>query len=268
MKVFIAHSGDRSRDLAEELGVFIRRVIQGTEPWLSSDIEKGAVWPLEVRNHLKDARAGVVCLTSDNLNQRWLLFEAGALSLAPAERVWTFLLDVDHTQVERPLSDFQHTRAERDDVLKMVKSIREAVAASGESTTREEDLSDLFDDSWTRLLEPTILALRARAPSSPPAARGLPDLMGDVLELVRQMNHHVDRSLWRQDKTLQMLHHIYRVTVGHEAPSLAALRRMTSEYLAVSEDVNVRLADSGVLTMTGEEPTVVNAPSETQLKRE
>lgn len=44
------------------------------------DIEKGAKWSTEVLKELEESEIGILCLTRDNLDKPWILFEAGALS--------------------------------------------------------------------------------------------------------------------------------------------------------------------------------------------
>ena len=80
MKVFISHSLPRSQALAATLGDFVRRVVPGTEPWVSeSGIDKGARFMSEIRENLRQSLAGIVCLTPENLTEPWILYEAGAL---------------------------------------------------------------------------------------------------------------------------------------------------------------------------------------------
>jgi hypothetical protein len=113
MKVFISQSRERSRAIAEELKLFVRTLVPSTEPWISTTgIEKGSRWGPELAENLEQASAGIICLASDNLDDRWILFEAGALSRKPSDKVWTFLLDIAPSQVEPPVSQFQHTKAD------------------------------------------------------------------------------------------------------------------------------------------------------------
>ena len=149
MKVFISQSKPRSLALAQTLESFIRKVVQGTEPWVSdSGIDKGARFTEAIRENLDQAVAGVVCLTSENLTEPWILWEAGALSTKVTDRVWTLLLDVDHTQVAAPLTGYNHTKADKDDVWKLIRSIHKTVIAAKEKTCSEGDLKELFDAFW------------------------------------------------------------------------------------------------------------------------
>ncbi len=48
MKVFLGWSGSRSKETAEALGDWLGQVIQAVDPWISSDILKGARWGEEI----------------------------------------------------------------------------------------------------------------------------------------------------------------------------------------------------------------------------
>lgn len=80
MLVFLSWSGSRSKAVAETFSKWIVQVIQAVEPWISSDIEKGARWNSEVAARLEQSRVGIICLTKENLDAKWILFESGALS--------------------------------------------------------------------------------------------------------------------------------------------------------------------------------------------
>jgi hypothetical protein len=82
----------------------LSKVNQKNDFWISSeDIYKGSRWLLEISNELNASKAGIICLTQDNINSPWINFEAGALSktlgnsyvcpylfnLNPAISLWT-----------------------------------------------------------------------------------------------------------------------------------------------------------------------------------
>ena len=82
MKVFISWSGKRSKMVAQAFVDFLQVTIQAAQPWISTDIDKGKRWDPELAKSLSESKVGVICLTSDNLVEPWLLFEAGAISAA------------------------------------------------------------------------------------------------------------------------------------------------------------------------------------------
>lgn len=153
MKIFIAWSGDTSKAIALALRDWLPKVIQAVEPWMSDkDIDKGADWDKELSAQLNQTNFGIVCLTPDNLNAPWLLFEAGALSKAVDEsRVWTFLYKVNATNVQPPLGKFQHTNAEKDDVHKLLHSINRALKIAQKNPLDEEILNHSFKTNWQEL---------------------------------------------------------------------------------------------------------------------
>ena len=110
--------------------------------------------------------------------------EGGALSTKVTDRVWTILLDVGHTEVADPLKGLNHTKAEKDDVFKMIKSIHKTMLGLNEKTCSETDLQELFDVFWTKDLAPTIAALRAQGPPEPHVK---PDIQSETLGLVREI---------------------------------------------------------------------------------
>jgi hypothetical protein len=127
MKIFLGWSGTRSKETAEVLGDWLGQVIQAIDPWISLDILKGARWSEEIANKLEEAKVGIICLTKENLNENWILFEAGALSKTKDAHVCTFLLDLKPTDIKQPLALFQHTEFEKEDVRKLTHTINQAV---------------------------------------------------------------------------------------------------------------------------------------------
>ncbi len=150
MKVFISWSGERSQELAQSLREWLPQVLQTVEPFVSStDLEKGSRWPIELDAHLRANAYGLLCLTRDNLSAPWLLFEAGVLSTSLSKpRVAPVLLDVNPADVGWPLAQFQATRLEADDVLKLIKSIN-----SSNDTLKldERSLEKSFEKWWPEL---------------------------------------------------------------------------------------------------------------------
>lgn len=201
MKIFIGHAGDRSRALAEELRVFVRKLLPATDPWVSTlGIEKGSRWREELAGNLEHAGAGIICLTSDNLDNPWILFESGALSQKPADRVWTFLLDVKNVQVPPPLDQFQHTEATKADVLQMIESINKTV----ETPRIVEDVRELFELLWPSL-EQKIGDFCKMPSTTPKPPRSELEMMVEVLEVVRDISRRIDSDRaaaalagWRQ----------------------------------------------------------------------
>jgi hypothetical protein len=152
--VFISWSGDRSRSVATALHAWLPKVIQAAKPWMSEiDIEKGTRSLGEISKALAGAKFGICCLTPENLQAPWLLYETGALSkmIDDRTRLWTYLYSgLRPGDVTGPLSQFQHTRADREDTRKLLHSINRALGAT---PIPESNLDELLEAMWPRLEE-------------------------------------------------------------------------------------------------------------------
>ena len=147
MKIFICWSRGRSQTLAEALHAWLPRVIDGVDPFLSSEIEKGRRWFDEISKALREAQTGLVCLTPECVRAPWIHFEAGALANAVAGRLYTYLHGVNPEQLSGPLSAFQSTRSTREDTLRLVTSL---AGEAGPAADRAQ-LQARFDNAWPSL---------------------------------------------------------------------------------------------------------------------
>jgi hypothetical protein len=147
MKIFISWSGERSLYIAEVLRDWLPNVIQGLEPWISSsDIEKGARWAANLAEQLEQTSFGIICLTPDNLDAPWILFEAGALSKTISQTyVCPYLLGLEPTDIKGPLVQFQAAKAERDDTRKLILTINRA---QGERELSTSHIDAAFEKWW------------------------------------------------------------------------------------------------------------------------
>lgn len=183
MQVFICWSGKASHNIAEALKTFLEDTIQGVKPFLSSEsIQKGGRWLVEVSGQLSQCNFGILCLTKENLASRWMLFEAGALSKDHAEgRVTALLTGIEASDVEAPLSQFQHTGTDRADILKLLTTINSLVPEPSRRT--EAQLLRAFEKSWPDLERELNNAAKLKSPTPP--VRDTDSILKEVLELVR-----------------------------------------------------------------------------------
>ena len=151
MKTFLCWSGKKSKETAETFAEWLPQVIQAIEPWISTEMDKGTRWTSEVADKLGECRIGIICLTRENMNARWILFEAGALSRDKNTHVCTFLLDVKSTDIEQPLAQFQHTQFDKNDVRKLVQTINRKLKDVGEQSLKEKVLNRVFEKNWPEL---------------------------------------------------------------------------------------------------------------------
>lgn len=187
MKIFISWSGERSKAIAEILREWLPSVIHAVQPWVSaSDIEKGARWISNIAIELDQTKFGIICLTPENLDAPWIMFEAGALSKAlQTTYVCPFLFGVEPGEIKGPLVQFQVTKAEREDTRKLIHTINRALG-SGSRTDRKVD--ETFEVWWPKL-EEQLAKLRKLKDSQKPERRKS-DLAIEEIRSQRRAHHY------------------------------------------------------------------------------
>jgi hypothetical protein len=185
MNLFLSWSGPKSRAVAASLYNWLPQVINAARPWMSSeDIRKGSRWSQALSTELAEARIGIVCVTRENSEAPWILFEAGAISkMVDHSYVCTYLLDLKPTDVPLgPLTQFQATVAEREDTRKLLTTIS---AALGHPRT-EGELDRAFAKWWPDL-EGELAAIRQMGIPQATVRRGVDDMTEEILSIVRQL---------------------------------------------------------------------------------
>jgi len=182
--VFIGWSGQRSRFVATFLRSWISQVVQSARPWMSdTDIQKGSRWLDEASRVLTEIKIGITCLTPENLESPWILFEAGAISkvIGDRTRLCTFLIgDLDPQDIKLPLGMFQATKTLKEDTFKLVRAINAAVS---EEPVPEKDLEEVFDAMWPKF--ETMLKDLPPLEETAPAKRSVEDMVAEILDIVR-----------------------------------------------------------------------------------
>jgi hypothetical protein len=126
-EIFISWSKERSLTLAKALRRLMTQVLSDSanaDPdlgagshvvTLSEDLPKGGGWFSNLAGLLENARAGLICVTPENVASPWMLFEAGALIRCDVEvALFPVLLDLPPAAMEGPLALVQATVIERD----------------------------------------------------------------------------------------------------------------------------------------------------------
>ena len=183
MKIFISWSGPRSGAVAEALKEYLPMINNAFDPWLSSaDIQKGSRSTAEIAEALATAKAGIICLTPNNLTEPWILFEAGGVAKTVAKPLaCTLLIDLKTSDVSPPLGDFQHTTTlTRKELLQLVKTLNKALE---EGVLDDAQIEKAFDAFWPKLDE-RFANLPPDGPTQRPQ-RETRELLEDVLNTVR-----------------------------------------------------------------------------------
>jgi len=165
MKVFLSWSGRESHAIAVILRDWIPTVLPGVTTWVSSiDIDKGARWSTEIAAELEQSNYGIICLVPENLSSPWLNFEAGAISKSLERgRVAPLAVGLQKQDVSGPLAQFQITDFDKDDVLRLVKSINNSCP----DPLDNETLSRNYKICWPGL-EAEISAIDVSVPGALP----------------------------------------------------------------------------------------------------
>jgi len=158
MRVFIGWSGDRSRLVAGGLKSLLEYTFEGIDVFVSDYIEPGDAWGPRLQSELEQSQFGILCLTAENFDSPWLLFEAGAMAKKFASshtRVVPYLIDaLTEASARSPLAQFQQAKADREGTLSIIKAIN-ALRESPQGTDR---LSRIFNGGWSEF-EQTLKAL-------------------------------------------------------------------------------------------------------------
>lgn len=193
MKVFISWSGQRSKVVAEIFSDWLKCVIQASQPWISTrDIDRGAIWFSEINDKLKDVSVGVVCLTQENKNKPWILFETGALAKGlTTNRVCTFLIDLNPEDLQDPLAQFNHTTPNINSVWELTRTINACLL---DKALDERILKQVFDTYWPQFENGFNNALKDNPPHEVVPPRTEQDILTEILNNTRTLNQRV-RSL-------------------------------------------------------------------------
>ena len=180
MKIFISWSGERSEALAKALRDWLPLVLHYVSPWLSqSDIKAGDRWSIEIAKELENCNFGIICITRENLNAPWILFEAGALAKSMQDgRVIPLLLDLELKDLSGPLAQFQAKKSDETGMKELISSLNKSSAAP----VPEVQLEKLFSALWTDLDKQlgTIPKLAASVKSNRSQGDILEELVGSV----------------------------------------------------------------------------------------
>lgn len=149
MKVFISWSGTRSRALANALRDWLPMVLQYVEPWVSDkDIGAGDRWAQSIAGELETANFGIICITPENLQSEWVLFEAGALSKSMLDaKVIPLLFGLEMSDLSGPLSQFQAQKVEQAGIMEVIRAINKIA----EGKTSDQIVENLVPKLWPSL---------------------------------------------------------------------------------------------------------------------
>lgn len=150
MKVFISWSGDTSRAIARQIQDWLGIIVQKADFWISQrDISPGERWALVLSKALEDCNIAIICVTQDNKNSQWIHFEAGAIARPVNGKVVPLLFDINSSDLDGPLSQFQSVPLNQNGMSELVRILHEDTGTELEIKQHEK----LFSQMWPMLQE-------------------------------------------------------------------------------------------------------------------
>lgn len=177
MKVFISCSGRRSQAVGAALRDTMKAAIQATDPWLAdADLRVGGRWNPELAAALEASDFGVSCITPENKDRPWILFEAGAISKKVLEgRLAIYLIDLAATDLAGPLAQFQSVGCDRDGTARLFAAVNKASASPLDSSI----LNRVFGREWTTL--EAAIAVAKAIEHNKPKARSTEEILAELV---------------------------------------------------------------------------------------
>lgn len=196
MKVFISWSGEKSKKVAELVDEWLQCTIQSSQPWLSSrSIDRGALWFSEITAELADTTIGIICLTKENKDKPWILFESGALAKGlNSNRVCTLLIDLDPADLENPLAQFNHTIYTKSSLQQLLNTIN----SLSEIPLKPSILEKVFEKYWSEFELKFNAILDEEPPKASSGKRNQSDMLSEILNTIRGLDRRMVRI---EDKT-------------------------------------------------------------------
>lgn len=192
MKLFLSWSGPKSHGIAKVLERYLPSLINKVSPWLSSSgIDSGARWSTEIAANLEASNVGIICVTPENRDEPWILFEAGAIAKQTTNgRAVVLRIGLSATDITGPLAQFQSVAIDREGIRKLVMDINK----STEEPISEASLEISFDALWPKI-ETELAEIASQSPTQEVKPRSVEDMLGELLELSRHQDAIVRKLL-------------------------------------------------------------------------
>lgn len=188
VRIFISWSGNRSQQLAKYLDEFLGMIFESADTFLSTkDIQPGKRWGEVIASALDDINFGIICVTPENINEPWILFEAGALSKSVDEaNVIPLLLEAEFKDLTGPLTQFQAHKVERDSVWRIVDALHDL-----SQTKRDKSVVEtLFNTLWEKF-EANVQSIPKDPKAAPAVHRSIDDVLEELVRRVRSIERKV-----------------------------------------------------------------------------
>ena len=167
---------------------------------LFEPLNRGSLWFSEISDELKEISIGIVCLTKENKDKPWILFEAGALAKGlSSSRVCTLLIDLQPTDLDDPLAQFNHTFPTKEGIRSLVRTLNSSL---GELKLKETIIDKVFETNWPEF-ETRFNSIINGTPQTSvvPTKKNPDDILLEILNSTRNLEKRI-RSLEFDNKNI------------------------------------------------------------------
>ncbi len=176
--------------MAKALRDWIPLVLQSVTPWMSkSDIQAGERWQEALGGELESCDFGIICVTPENVDAPWVLFEAGALGKSMEGRVVPLLLGLDLQDISGPLAQFQAKKADHEGIEDVLRAINEA----SDQSVPEATIRQISAALWPEM-QKELDAIPGEEPDAPPR-RQTKEVLEELVVVVRNLDMRVDQTV-------------------------------------------------------------------------
>lgn len=182
MKIFMSWSGDQSRLIAEQFRSFLTKIIQQSQPYISSkDIDLGSVWSHSILKEATERRFGLIFITPENKQSPWIHYEAGCLIKdLEKDRVVPILFGLRKEDIAPPISMFQMIEFSKESSLNLLKQINEGTP----NPLSFETLNELFLTFFPKIEKEISTTMNIQFPSK--TSRPTGEILDEILLLTRE----------------------------------------------------------------------------------
>lgn len=143
MNVYVSYSGELSRDIASVIKECFPMIIQSLNVFVSAqDVKIGSFWRSELERTMEESECAIICITKENNNSPWLIFEAGMM--AKKTTLVPLLIDIGYQELNDPLAVFHATLLGKEGLYSIINLLNKKVSNKLDSAI----LSETFEVMW------------------------------------------------------------------------------------------------------------------------
>ncbi|MCL2522951.1 MAG: hypothetical protein FWE36_08855 [Erysipelotrichales bacterium] len=156
--VFMSWSKPKSKELTEELKLFLERLFSDIEFFISSGMQKGELADVNIHDKLINSQMCLVGITKENIKSPWLMYEAGAVFgsggiIVPIH--WEYIADW-HSWIDKPLIRNVQVKFIKHN---LIKSKNEFKMLAGSIEEKFNIRYRNFENEWAKFVEKIILIM-------------------------------------------------------------------------------------------------------------